>query len=126
MKQHLEASLDPLIEELREFELNWLIGSSGTFETLAALAAYKNSDLLSAEQLNGYRFSRDLMASILDQMIASTRASRLNMKGMDPLRVDMIVVASVLVRLLCKKLKLKQCMVSSYALKDGMLFSPYA
>jgi exopolyphosphatase/guanosine-5'-triphosphate,3'-diphosphate pyrophosphatase len=122
LEKHLEKELKTLVDELREFELDWLVGSSGTFETLAALAAYDNGDILSAEQLNGYRFSRTLMGKVLEQLIPSKRKYRLSMKGMDPLRVDMIVVASVLVRLLCAKLELKQCMVSSYALKDGMLF----
>ncbi|MEZ4687345.1 MAG: Ppx/GppA phosphatase family protein [Bacteroidia bacterium] len=122
LEEHLDRELQQLVEELREFELEWLIGSSGTFETLAAVAAYENGDLLSAEQLNGYRFSNKLMKSVLAQIISSRRDDRIRMRGMDPLRVDMIVVASVLVRLLCKKLGLKRCMVSSYALKDGMLF----
>lgn len=120
--QHLGQSLAQLIDELREFELNWLVGSSGTFETLGALAAYENEDLLSAEQLNGYQFSGELLLDILEPIIKSSRKRRNTMRGMDPLRVDMIVVASVLVRVLMDKLSLQQCMVSSYALKDGMLF----
>ncbi|MFK7970857.1 MAG: hypothetical protein AB8F95_10840 [Bacteroidia bacterium] len=118
---HLHEQLAGLIDELKEFELKWLVGSSGTFESLAALAAYKNGDVLSAEQLNGYRFSTKQLHAILDQIVGSTRAEREAMRGMDPLRIDMIVVGAALIRYMSKALELEQCMVSSSALKDGML-----
>lgn len=121
LQEHLAKTLLPLLEELREFDLTWLVGSSGTFETLAALAAYDNDDTLSAEQLNGYRFSTTVLTSILSKIATSSREDRMKMKGMDPLRVDMIVVGSILIQYVEQHLNLKQCMVSSYALKDGML-----
>ncbi|HHG85487.1 MAG TPA: phosphatase, partial [Bacteroidetes bacterium] len=46
-----------LLDELKEFNLKYIVGSSGTFETVGAIVAHKNNDHLSSENLNSYRFS---------------------------------------------------------------------
>lgn len=122
LQTYVHESCVGLLEELKAFDIDLLVGSSGTFETLAALAAHENKDHLSAEQLNGYRFSRELLQTMISRIRASDQDERMGMRGMDPLRVDMIVVGAGLVHWVAESLDIEACMVSSYALKDGMLF----
>jgi exopolyphosphatase/guanosine-5'-triphosphate,3'-diphosphate pyrophosphatase len=44
------------------------------------------------------------------------------MKGMIEMRVDMIVIASVMLNFVIEKLNIQQLTLSTYALKEGMLF----
>ncbi|MEM6263266.1 MAG: Ppx/GppA phosphatase family protein [Bacteroidota bacterium] len=118
----LHKELGSLVKELREFNLQLLVGSSGTFETLATLIAYQKKDRLSASNLNGYKFSRGEFNSIFAKLINTTRAKRLKMQGMDSIRVDMILMGGAICSYLFAELNLDQCMVSDFALKEGMLY----
>ena len=43
------------------------------------------------------------------------------MKGMEPMRVDMIVPASIFVTFIMKKCSIKKLVQSDYSLKEGVL-----
>jgi exopolyphosphatase/guanosine-5'-triphosphate,3'-diphosphate pyrophosphatase len=120
--QLLEQEMGSLLGELKEFDIELLVGSSGSCETIASLVARANGDVLSASSLNGYRFGKKQFVSCYQKLVSSSRAERLDMPGMDPLRADMIVMASSLCQFLISQLKIKQFMVSTSALKEGIFF----
>lgn len=122
LDKRIQKELKYLLKELKEFDLDRIVGSSGTFETLASLIAYKNGDLLSAENLNGYQFSADSFNELFPKLIKSNRQSRLKMEGMDPLRVDMIIMGASILKYLLDSLKVKELMTCNFALKEGMLY----
>ncbi|GIV43345.1 MAG: phosphatase [Bacteroidia bacterium] len=116
--------LQSLFEEVKEFQVKKLIGTSGAFETLATMIAYRNGDTLSAAgNINGYRFSANHFLNIHQQLILSNREQRLQIQGMDKQRVDLINVASILIATVQKHLNIEQFMVSTYALKDGIFYT---
>ncbi|NQZ76190.1 MAG: hypothetical protein HRT61_08775 [Ekhidna sp.] len=57
------------------------------------------------------------------KLIQKTRAERLAVPGMIAMRVDMIVVACILVDQIIRKLNIENIRVSAYALKEGILFN---
>jgi exopolyphosphatase / guanosine-5'-triphosphate,3'-diphosphate pyrophosphatase len=122
LRQLIQKTAGDLVEELHEFDLHLLVGSSGTFETIASIIAYENGDSLSAEALNGYRFSADAVHKLGKRLRKATRKERLNMDGMDPLRVDMILMGVEILEYLLDHLPIETLMVSGNALKEGILF----
>lgn len=110
-----------LLQELREFKLDLMVGSSGSFETLGAMIAIRNEDILSSGRLNSYRFQSSAFKVIFDRLLRSNRAQRLQMEGMETIRVDMIVMAAILIDHLVSELGIEEMMVSMYALKEGIL-----
>lgn len=114
--------LDPLLEELKEFQLSTLVGSSGTFETLSALAAYDAGDLMSMDKPNGYTYSPAIFNQLRDKLLRSTREQRKGFAGMDPVRIDMILMGVILVDYVLQRLELEQILVSEFALKEGILY----
>ena len=121
-REHLREKMGSLIEELKEFELELLCGSSGTFETLGSLIAHKKKDFLSMDNLNSYPFSTKEFSKVHTALIQSDKKERLAMEGMDPMRVDMIVMGSLLVDLVLKELGIKKIMVCTTALKEGIYY----
>lgn len=117
----LEKELSALIEELKEFELTILIGSSGTFESLAALAAYFRKDKVAMMNINGYLFEKKDFDTVYNKLLTSTRQERMKIEGMDTNRVDMIVLGACMVNFVLQELSLNQIMVSTHALKEGIL-----
>ncbi len=122
-RSFLEDHLKGLIEELTEFNIRFMVGSSGSFETLGAMIALQNGDILSSQKLNSYRFAPGDFQKVHPQILGNSRRKRLAIPGMDPLRVDMIGMASILINLLLERLPVEQMMVSLYAMKEGILFS---
>jgi exopolyphosphatase/guanosine-5'-triphosphate,3'-diphosphate pyrophosphatase len=112
-----------LIEELQDFRISKIVGSSGTFETLGALIANEKKEKYALGNLNGYRFDQKLFKSIHTRLLNATRNERLQMPGMEPVRVDMILFGSILVDLLVDRLHIEQITVSAYALKEGILYN---
>lgn len=117
----LEQARD-LLHELREFNISFMIGSSGTFDTLATMIAFQNKDIHSIEHINGYKFDSHQFELIFKKLTTLTKTERGVLPGMDASRVDLIVVGSIIVEVLFKELSLKQVALSSYALKEGILY----
>ncbi len=122
LHQIFREELKELIAELKEFDLKLLVGSSGTFEALAELIAHRRGDFLSADNLNGYHFDHTHAQEMGEILLRSTREERREMDGMDAGRVDLVVVGVVLIQILLDELSVKDLMVSTSALKEGILF----
>lgn len=122
LEQLFDKELGSLIAEIKEFDINMLVGSSGSCEMIASMVAYNSGDLLSANKLNGYTFTTSQFGKVHKKLIRSSRDERLKIQGMEPLRADMIVMASSLCTYLIKSLDIKQFMVSTSALKEGVFY----
>ncbi len=119
---YLEKHLQPLFDEVNLYSVDTLIGSSGTFDTLSDIYCAKNGieRVLNATELP---LTTIEFEQIVDDLILKNKEDRLKIPGMISLRVDMIVVAVILVRFIMRKLALQGIRVSSYALKEGLLLS---
>jgi exopolyphosphatase/guanosine-5'-triphosphate,3'-diphosphate pyrophosphatase len=122
VRKAIEHQADSLMDEIRDFKVKRIIGSSGSFETMGAMIAYDNGDLLSMENVNGYRYDKKKFKKIHQRLLDNARAERLAMGGMEPARVDMMVMATLLMEYVMDKLKLEHVTVSAYALKEGILY----
>jgi len=116
----LDKELGGLIRELKEFELTMLVGSSGTCETIGNLVAISQKDKVSAGNLNGFTFFQKDFEEACMKVIRTTKAERIKM-DIDALRADTIVLGIYLIHYLFKNLSLPQMMVSTQALKEGIL-----
>lgn len=123
MEEYIEQMLEPLFLNTEKYPVKELIGSSGSFETFAALAVNRFG---SADDLKGkkeYVFNMDEYKAIHDSLLRATREQRLAMEGMIEMRVDMIVVSTVFVNVVLKRLNINRMRLSTYALKEGILWA---
>jgi exopolyphosphatase/guanosine-5'-triphosphate,3'-diphosphate pyrophosphatase len=124
IENYYQQELKTLIDEIREFQVTKLIGTSGAFETLATMIAYQQGDVLTASgNINGYQFHAEQFYSIYHQLLNANREQRLQIQGMDKQRVDLINVGIILIATVQKLLNINKFMVSTYALKDGIFFT---
>lgn len=95
-----------------------LIGCSGAFDTLADLidSTAPGTKARITQSINLAEFN-----SIADQIIHSTKLDREQLKAMEPLRIEMIVPAFILIRLVLRKLKIPQITQTDFALREGVL-----
>ena len=118
---YLENTLTDLFGAVKDMEIYNLIGSSGAFETFAALAAFKRSDTFDFKKTKNYEFDQQELLTVTDELILSSHAEREGNTLIMPVRVDMIVVASLITRYIMQKLGITNVALCTYSLKEGVL-----
>lgn len=122
VEDYIDSELKTLFQATNQYKPVRLIGSSGTFDSLRNL-------IIERKGLNNneYKFQNSFVLELKDyfnlhnDLLKSTYNERLNFKGLEFVRVEMIVLASIFVNFIIRKLEIKSMIQSSYALKEGML-----
>jgi exopolyphosphatase / guanosine-5'-triphosphate,3'-diphosphate pyrophosphatase len=121
IENHFESSLDELFLAINQHKATTLIGSSGSFDTFAEIIAHKFYEPELVENITEYTFYLNDFYFIHKQLLNSTRDDRLNTPGLIPMRVDMIVIASIFVNYILNKCSISKMRLSAYSLKEGVL-----
>ncbi len=119
--QHLETVLKPLFSACLKYSPVRLIGSAGSFETVASMIRFRNPAAGSHYGKTKHPVSIYDLNALHRDIIKSTTAERRQMKGLISMRVDMIVPASILLNFVLKKTALKEILLSTYSLKEGVI-----
>lgn len=120
LETYLDDQLKPVMAALELHQPKTLVGVSGTFDTLSEIYC-RRKNLPYRETDPETPIGLDLVHHIIEEIIANNKEARMRIPGMIEMRVEMIVVACCLVRLLLKKYSFLQLRVSTYSLKEGAL-----
>ena len=121
LHDHFHNKLKPLKEAVFDHPINCMIGSSGSFDTFADLLAhqYGKPDLLMGRST--YDFELKDYLELHQLLLKSNKSTRSKMPGMLLMRVDMIVIASILTEWTISNLEINQLRLSTYSLKEGVI-----
>ena len=119
INNYFETRMDELWEQTRNRNIPCLVGCSGAFDTLADIIDRTNpgTKIRIKQELNLQEVN-----SVYQKLIASTTAERIAMKGMESIRVEMIVPAVIFIRLVLEKLKIQKIVQTDFALREGVLY----
>ena len=118
---YLRTELKSLFDAIKQFPVKELIGSSGSFDSLAEMIAYRFYTPEILKDKTEYLFSLPDCAAIYKILMASTKKERLEIKGLISMRVDMIVISSILVHFILTEFDIHKMRLSTYSLKEGVL-----
>lgn len=118
---HFNKELSPLFEAINKYNPKKLIGSSGSFETFFSLLSYSKSEKYKRNGSLYHSILYDDYLNLHQSLLKSTLVERESMPGMEPVRVEMIVIASIFVNFVLKKCNIKEIIQSDYALKEGVI-----
>ncbi len=121
LTNYLQKTLKPLITACRKYKPVQLIGSSGSFDTFAELILQQKPKPQTSGKRIAYTFKLSEYRTVHQQLLRSTMQQRMQMKGLLKMRVDMIVLASLLLTFVLDKTKITQMQLSTFALKEGIL-----
>lgn len=108
-------------QEIRRHGIRELIASSGTAQTIAAMAIAARGEE-APESLNGKRFTRREIRSIVSRVLkARTFAERSNIPGVDPRRTDILAAGAVTLETIIQECDVEAIIISSYALREGIV-----
>lgn len=120
LENYYRDGMKSLWEMVQQYKPTLLIGCSGSFDTLRELI-YPNDDLL----VPSLAMERDKMVKLHEKLLLSNREQRATMPGMSPIRVDYIVIGSILVNLVISTINPQEIRQSSYSLKEGCMAEMY-
>ncbi len=121
LESYFDLELEKLFTAVKEFNPSTLIGASGSFETFFSLLA--NS--MPPKYIKSASPSRKIeiidFFNLHESLLKSTIKERTNMPGMEIVRVEMIILASVFVSFVLRKCNINNLYQSDYALKEGVV-----
>ncbi len=121
LSAYLTNELPALKQAVAKYAPITLIGSSGTFDTLSEIYQHRINQITAAEATE-LPITYEGYFSIAREIISKSREERLKIPGMIEMRVDMIVVACILLNFVIQQYKLQNIRISAYALKEGVLY----
>lgn len=116
--QHLDSALEPLWAIIDRHEPHLLIGSAGSFDTLAAVITNERGTELSPDALT-LAFSALEFDALRDRLLRLPRAERLRIPGLPEHRVDTIPYALIAIERVLTAGGIRDLAWSRYALKEG-------
>lgn len=111
------SDLDMAVEEHRP---TLIVGSSGSFDTYRSIMA--EAGLIASNGRPSVELPMNEYVALHEKLVAMTIAERSRVPGMEPVRVEMIALASIFTHLLVKRYGLTQMYQSTYALKEGAVW----
>jgi exopolyphosphatase/guanosine-5'-triphosphate,3'-diphosphate pyrophosphatase len=121
LNDYLQEQLQMLFLAPKNWDVKQLIGSSGAFETYAEMTELEQGKPFDIKKITTYHFQLNDFNQIVEWLQHSNHEQRSHRKGIIPLRVDMIVVASLITQFVLQKLKIQKLSMTTYSLKEGVL-----
>lgn len=115
LRAHIRDVIEPIKQQERWPTIPKIIGASGTARALARIV---HKGALKKGQTG---FNRQELSQVVNQMSTMTTSQLLNLSGMEPKRVDMILAGALLLEEIMKILKTKKLLCTEFSLRDGIL-----
>ncbi|MDX9883724.1 MAG: hypothetical protein RBS73_16805 [Prolixibacteraceae bacterium] len=119
IRNYFNENMGPLWNTVSQEKPDFLIGCSGAFDTLVDLLDGTEPGTKLRKQ---QEICPDDFRKIYEQLIRSTTDERMQMKGLEPLRMEMIVPAVILIDLVLEKTGIHRIVQTDYALREGVLY----
>lgn len=122
LNEHLHNKLFLLKQALDSYPVTKLIGVAGVFNNFAKIIYNKkntnnyNTDTYNTIELTDFE-------QMSKEIIASTRQQRLQIEGLEDIRVDVAVMATLFTNMIIKLSNVTGIIQSRYALEEGVIFS---
>jgi exopolyphosphatase / guanosine-5'-triphosphate,3'-diphosphate pyrophosphatase len=119
LEKHLEGEIGELMRLARKAGVVDAIGTSGTINTLVAMArALRGEDI---GRLHGASASADEIARINREICAVETAARIDLPGIDAKRADMMPAAAMLAEYVIRRSEAGELIACTWAMREGLL-----
>lgn len=122
LKSYLKDQLNALKTACETHQPIVLIGASGSFDTLCEIYHKENGTSFDLDSRTEYHLPFGVFHGIIDEIVSKDKNDRLAIPGMIEMRVNMIVVACLLIEYVVDNYGIKEIVSSTYALKEGLVY----
>ena len=119
--QHFfQQELRLLTEQIQKHSVARLVGCSGAFDCFASMIHHNKFHRDPDLNQKRYDFTLQEFEQMAKPLLQSSRKQRLTIPGIDPVRVDTIVMATIFTQLVLKITNIELITQSAYSLKEGV------
>ncbi len=122
IENYIRGELSPLYEALHNYPTSTLIGTSGSFDTIATIVAGMKHPNFNTKLATSYEITVPNFEEMHRKIIASTLQQRKEMKLMDPARVELIIPGTIFINFIIREMRIEKLTQCSYALKQGAIY----
>ncbi|GMU79638.1 MAG: exopolyphosphatase [Acidimicrobiia bacterium] len=120
LRAHLTDVLGPIADAVRSREPKMTVGSSGTLEDIARMAALRAKREV-GRSINQLSFTRREFTRVHDAVLDATAAERVRFDGLETRRVDLIPAGVVFLATAMELFDFTEMTISEWALREGIL-----
>ncbi len=120
IEAYLSDELEPLVNAIKQFPVTKLIGSSGAFDSYAEMIHYKLTREALSKTETKYPISIEQFKNVYQELIQKNRDDRYQIPGLEAIRVNTIVMSSILTQVVLNLTNVESIIQSSYSLKEGV------
>jgi exopolyphosphatase/guanosine-5'-triphosphate,3'-diphosphate pyrophosphatase len=120
LRAHVVDTLGPVADAVVPHCPRLVVGSSGTFEDIARMAAIRAKREL-PRSLNQFTFTRREFERVHDAVLSSTADERLRFDGLETRRVDLIPAGVVFLATAMELFGFDEMTISEWSLREGIL-----
>ena len=107
------------VEACKKEAAKMLVGCSGAFDTIVDIIDEVEPGI---KQRTTQEIAISDFYRVHEMLLKSTREERLQMKGMDYVRIDLIVPAVILIETLVREIGITRIVQTDFALREGVVF----
>lgn len=122
IEAYLRSEMSLLYEALHNYPTTTLIGTSGSFDTIAALIAAKNHPFMNVKLSTSYEMGVSNFIEMHRHLLQSTSEQRRAMPKMDKSRIDLVIVGTIFINFVIREMRIDNLFQCSYALKQGAVY----
>ena len=118
VEDYLKQELAELFENVSLYKPEVFIGASGSFDSFVAMLSSGGQ----LQHINGdvfHEIPMDVYHILHLKLIKSSKQERDKLEGLEPVRRDMIVLATIFVNFVLRETRLQTIYQSAYSLKEG-------
>lgn len=120
LEGYVQGQAEQVVDELKRHGFHRVVGTSGTLTTMVALShALAHGSL--PDKLHGVTVDREQLALATRKVLATSRADRAKLPGVDPRRVDTIAMGALLTQTLLRMLGADGLTACDRALREGLV-----
>jgi exopolyphosphatase / guanosine-5'-triphosphate,3'-diphosphate pyrophosphatase len=126
-RRYIRATLTPAARDVRRCGFDVAVGSSGTIQTVAAMAQAARGHGDPPRTLNNLEVTRDEIDRVVASLVqAETVERRRRLPGLDPGRADIVLAGALILEQAVRELDVEHLVISDYALREGALLDALA
>ncbi|NCO56261.1 MAG: phosphatase [Bacteroidetes bacterium CG02_land_8_20_14_3_00_31_25] len=120
---YFEKELKPLFEAINIYPVKKLVGSSGSFDTIANICSLMKCNKALNNEKTFFEFKKNELNELCNKIIISTTNERIAMPGMDLMRVEMLPLAALFIKFIIAQTNVTEITQSAYSIKEGIILS---
>ncbi len=120
LEKYVESLLKPILARLKKNKVKYVIGTSGTLNTLARMILDTSDEKLFSPR--SHKISLERIVSQYKKLAGMTSVARSKVRGLDKKREDMIVHGIAIVKVLMDKAGIPFFTACDKALREGVLY----